>query len=195
MVEAVHRVWTWAPPLAWMAFVMYLGGGAWSAAETGGLLGALLARILPTITPAQLEALHFLARKGAHLVEYAILALLWRRGLVRAGRPAGLAAWAALSVSVAWAVLDEVRQATLPMRTGSGLDVVIDTVGAATALTLAQRDWRSITDRVTTLVLWITVVGGAVALAVNALSGVDSLALWIATPAAALLLLWHHRRR
>lgn len=176
---------------------MYFSGGSWSAEETGGLLGALFGWLLPTATPAQLAAIHSLARKGGHLTEYAILALLWRRALLRTGRPAAIAAWAALVVSMAWAVLDESHQSTVPTRTGSGVDVVIDTVGAAIALTVAQRDWRTIVDRATTLTLWTVVIGGVAALTINALAGVDSLALWITTPAAALMLAWqwYSRRR
>lgn len=193
----MHRVRTWGPPLAWMAVILYFSGGSWSAAETGGLLGPLFRWLLPTATPAQLAALHGLGRKAGHLTEYAILALLWRRALLRDGRPAPIAAWAALTVSIAWAVLDESHQATVPTRTGSGWDVVVDTAGAAVALMVAPRDWRSIADRATTLILWTTLAGGVAVLAVNGLSGVDSLALWITTPAAALLLAWqwHTRRR
>jgi VanZ family protein len=179
-----------------MAVVMNFSGGAWSAEETGSLLGALFAWLLPTATPAQLAALHGLARKCGHLTEYAILALLWRDTLVRSGRPARMAAWAALAISIAWATLDEARQSTVPSRTGSGWDVVIDTIGAAAALIVASRDWRAAVDAATTVALWTTVIGGATALAVNALSGVGSVALWITTPAAALVLAWHgHSRR
>ena len=178
-----------------MAVIIYFSGSSWSAAETEGLLATLVQWLLPTATPAQLAALHSAVRKLGHLTEYAVLALLWRHALLRTARPASNAAWAALAISIAWAVVDETHQSTVPTRTGSGVDVVIDAVGASLALAVVQRDWRSILDRTTTSVLWTVVVGGIAALVINAISGVDSLALWITTPAAALLLAWQRRRR
>jgi VanZ family protein len=179
-----------------MAVVMYLSGDAWSAEETRGPLGVVFAWVFPTATPAQLVALHGVARTTAHLTVYAILALLWRRALRETAGAARGSAWIALGVSIAWAMVDEAHQATVSTRTGSGVDVLVDTVGAAVALVVAQRDWRSILDRATTVVLWVVVGGGLAALMINAAAGVESLALWITTPAGALLLAWHwHSRR
>jgi VanZ family protein len=177
-----------------MAIIMWFSGGMWSASQTGGTMGALLAWLLPTATPAQLAALHGLARTTAHVTEYGILALLWRRAVLRSGRAAPVARWTALGACIAWALVDESRQSTIPTRTGSGWDVLIDAMGATVALAIAPRDWRPIADAVTSVALWVAAVGGALALAVNALAGVNSFALWLTTPAAAALLVWHRRR-
>jgi VanZ family protein len=72
-------------------------------------------------------------RKGAHMTEFAILAVL----LVRA---TGSVAWA-LGVAVAYAASDEVHQHFVRGRHGSPIDVAIDTVGIAIGLTVLAR-WR-----------------------------------------------------
>ena len=82
-------------------------------------------------------------RKLLHLTEYAVLALLSFRW-VSSLRPRSQAApgLAALGLSAAYAVSDEARQAFLPVRTGSPIDVSIDLLGAALALSFLSA-WRS----------------------------------------------------
>jgi VanZ family protein len=70
-------------------------------------------------------------RKGAHMTEYAILAVL----LVRA---TGSYAWA-FGLTVAYAASDEVHQLFVRGRHGSPVDVAIDAVGALIGLAV----WRS----------------------------------------------------
>jgi VanZ family protein len=77
-------------------------------------------------------------RKGAHTLEYAILALLLRRAL-RADLPA-------LAVAVAYAATDEFHQSFVAGRHGTPIDVAIDGVGAALgllALLHARRRYRA----------------------------------------------------
>ena len=72
----------------------------------------------------------FVLRKGAHMTEYAILALL----LVRA---TGSYAWA-FAVAVAYAGSDEFHQTFVRGRHGSPVDVGIDAAGALIGLTLLR---------------------------------------------------------
>jgi VanZ family protein len=72
----------------------------------------------------------YVLRKGAHLTEFAILAVL----LVRA---TGSYAWA-LVLTVAYAASDEVHQLFVRGRHGSPIDVGIDTVGALIGLYLLR---------------------------------------------------------
>ena len=65
-------------------------------------------------------------RKCAHVTEYAILALLLYRALGRE-LPAFL-------IGFAYAVTDELHQATVPTRHGAPRDVAIDAIGAAIGL-------------------------------------------------------------
>jgi VanZ family protein len=72
----------------------------------------------------------YVLRKGAHMTEYAILAVL----LVRA---TGAYAWA-FALAVAYAASDEVHQIFVRGRHGSPLDVGIDAVGALIGITLLR---------------------------------------------------------
>jgi VanZ family protein len=173
-----------------MAVIVGLSTDAGSSEHTESWLMPSLRALLPWATPAQLEALHWLTRRLAHLSEYAILAALWLRAFVRgrnlAPRNAGLLA---LAISVVWAILDELHQSLVPTRSASVADVLVDTVGALIALTIAHAGWRRAADRATGTLLWLALIGGAAFLLVNALVGVPSGALWLTAPTAALALL------
>jgi VanZ family protein len=182
-----------------MALILWFSSDTGSAEHTGGWLLPILGVLVPWATPAQLDMLHTLARKGGHVTEYAILAALWLRALVRgrAGRPAA-AAWIAFAVSLGWAILDETYQSFFPSRTASATDVAIDGTGALLAVVVGHLGWRRAAERATVFLLWVAALGGGAALAVNALTGVPSRALWMTTPLAAFGLLgrrlWWARR-
>ncbi len=130
----------WAPPVLWMGCILWLSSDAWSASHTGAVLIPLLRWLLPGATEGQLAALHTGIRKLGHLGEYAILALLWYRALVRGrGLPARTATQLALALTVGWAGVDEGRQAFTTSRTPSFLDVAIDSAGAALSLVGVRR--------------------------------------------------------
>ena len=117
------------PPLGWTALVMYFGSGEWGGAQTAAWLGPILRALLPGASPEFVQTAHFLIRKGAHVFEYAVLALLWRLAVGGVRAPLGLA--------VLTASLDELRQSVTPGRTGSVQDVLLDGSAAAVALFLA----------------------------------------------------------
>ena len=73
-------------------------------------------------------------RKGAHLTVYACLAIAIRRGLRAHGVDGRRALAGAWLLAVAYAVTDELHQATVPTRHGAPRDVVIDAIGAAAGL-------------------------------------------------------------
>ena len=70
-------------------------------------------------------------RKLAHVAEYALLGALLLRALGDER--------AALAAGVAYAISDELHQHFVPGRTGSPLDVVIDSVGVAFGVLLWRR--------------------------------------------------------
>ncbi len=72
-------------------------------------------------------------RKLAHMAEYAALWFLWWRAF-RYRR-----ALAAAMIAIGYAVTDEYHQTFVDGRTGSAADVVIDSLGIATALLLVAR--------------------------------------------------------
>ncbi len=174
----------WGPPIVWMAIIGWLSSDAGSAEHTGALLTPLLGLLWPTASPPQLQALHALVRKAAHLTEYGVLGLLWYRAF-RAGWgwSARRASWPALVLSVGWAVLDEVHQSFLPSRTASIADVGLDAAGAALGLIFTRGGWRAV-DILTALLLWTAALGGAGLIALHLALGVPGGVLWLTTPAA-----------
>ena len=116
-----------------MAVVLIMSGPQMSAENTGGILGPVLGWL--GLGPATIGIVHGLVRKSAHVTEYAVLGLLWRRAFIHAGvlRPA-VAAALALVVSVGCAVADETHQSFLAARTGAVSDVVLDSLAAMAAI-------------------------------------------------------------
>ena len=193
------RLAIWLLPLAWMAAIMWFSTGDFSAEHTGSFLGPLLRWLAPWASAAQIAAVHGVVRKAAHLTEYAILAALWFTAFTRerrwSRRPA---AWAALLISIGWAFLDELQQATEPSRTASAADVGYDAAGALLAMIVARVGWARATAAATTALLWVAAAGGAAALALDLATGVRPGVLWLTVPAATALLIWRlatRRRR
>jgi VanZ family protein len=62
-------------------------------------------------------------RKLAHMTEYGLLFVLWRRALP------GLSPWAAAAIAVGYAITDEYHQTFVSGRHGAPLDVLIDAAG------------------------------------------------------------------
>lgn len=180
----------WLPPAIWMAAIITFSSDVGSGEHTGHWLLPFLRILAPWATETQLEALHWLLRKAGHITEYAVLTALWHRAFRRArhATPRGAAA-IAFAISVAWAVLDEIRQSFVPSRTASAMDVATDSVGALIVVALAVLGWRTTIDRLTTTLLWIALLGGLGFLTLNTLTGVPSGPLWLTVPLAALLLL------
>jgi VanZ family protein len=173
-----------------MVVIMTLASDLGSAERSEHWLVPLLRLMAPWTSPARLRALHGLVRKAGHFIEYAILATLWYRALVRGRNLApGPAAALAFAISLAWAMLDEARQSFVPTRTASVGDIAIDGVGAMLATLVAAIGWRTAIDRATTILLWIALLGGIAFLFLNALSGIVSGLLWLTTPLSAILLL------
>jgi VanZ family protein len=179
---------SWLPPLLWMALIFALSSDAGSGQHTRSVLGPLLAALLPWATDLQIEAVHFLLRKTAHAVVYAVLALLWFRALRIGVRSRWSAAGLAFAVALAWAGLDEARQALVPSRTGAVGDVLIDGTGAGLAALASGMGYRIALWRAARLLLLIAALVGSLVLVVDRLVGAPSGVLWIAVPAAAVAL-------
>lgn len=89
-------------------------------------------------------------RKGAHMTEFAVLALLWTWALLdRTPAPGAVrgarAIVAGAAIAIGWAVVDELHQSTVDGRVGSPWDVAIDAAGVGIAVLL----WRAWTVRPT----------------------------------------------
>ncbi len=128
----------WLLVLLWTGVVLWLGGDDASANTTSRFIGRFLRWLVPDATPAVLDRIHFFIRKGAHVGEYGVLALLTLLALLANTRAAALRlALPALAWVLAVAVCDEIRQATSLARTGSVWDVALDLSGGILALALA----------------------------------------------------------
>ena len=117
--------------------IVWAAGPAFSSDRTGPLLLWLVQALFGDLDPRNLDPVHLLIRKGAHVLEYAILSLLWFRA-ARQGSPCRWRArWAvfALAVALATAAADEIRQGR-SARTSSAADVALDMAGAAAGLVL-----------------------------------------------------------
>jgi VanZ family protein len=125
----------WLPPLLWMGLIWSVSSNIGSAEHSAGLFGWIVSALFPWATLPQIALAHLVVRKVGHVVEYAILAALWFRALYGGRRlPSTQSALTALTISVTWAIVDEVHQSFVPSRTGSSLDVVLDSTGAVLAL-------------------------------------------------------------
>jgi VanZ family protein len=112
----------WGPAVVWMGMIFFLSSQ--STLPT-----------FPSIVPDRV------AKKGAHFVEYATLAVLcWRalRQTIRAGNPA---TWA-FALTVLYAMSDEWHQTFVPGRHGRLTDVLIDSTGAVVGLAAVHFWWR-----------------------------------------------------
>ena len=178
------------PPLAWTALIAWLSTDTWSAAETGTLLG----RLVPWAGAEQLEIINWLARKGAHVTEYGVLAVLWSFALWnRDGRRRWLAP---LGLSILTSALDELHQSTTLARTASWSDVLLDSAAAGVALAWRTGALPSLLRPLTAALLWVAAAGGTALIALDWSAGVSARWLWCSTPAAWIaLVVWRRRLR
>jgi VanZ family protein len=110
--------------------------------RTGRILGPLLRWIYPDISDAGIKTIQAVVRKSGHVIEYALLALLWWRAR-RMSRPGQGWAWREFWIVVvccaAYAISDELHQHFVSTRQASPWDVLLDTAGAAGALLVLWR--------------------------------------------------------
>jgi len=119
-VTPAKRAVSWAPVFLWCALIF-----GFSSLPDRRTEGAPLAETM--------------SRKGAHLVEYGVLALLLLRAFSAEGWERRRALGAAFLFSVAYAASDEIHQYFVPGRYAKVRDVALDGLGAALALSVYAR--------------------------------------------------------
>lgn len=132
--EARERMVRWAPVVAWAALISLLSTRWFSGEHTGSFLLPILHALFPRASHETLVALHQAIRKLAHFTEYMILTLLLHRALRRDPGWDVRVAGRALLIAALYAVVDELHQAFAPGRTPSGVDCLVDLLGAIVAL-------------------------------------------------------------
>jgi hypothetical protein len=129
----------WLPILLWMVLIYGGSGNLLSAQQTSRFLRPMIHWLFPRLSEAGVIRAVGWIRKGAHVTEYAVLALLiWRAR--RRPYPAVAHPWSwrdagwAFGLAAAYAMTDELHQSFVPSRTGSVWDVLLDAGGAAAVL-------------------------------------------------------------
>lgn len=117
----------WVPPLAWMGAIFVLSAQ-------------------PDLPHAPGPWLDTLIKKVGHAVVYGVLAWLLLRALVGDGAPSDRLRLVCAALAVAYGVSDELHQACVPGRHPAVTDVLIDGVGAVTAMALHRR-WTEVRAR------------------------------------------------
>ena len=135
--QARHRPSRYGPLIVWVALIFIGSGDLLSAAHTS-IVVRFAHWLFPQSSEATLATIHFVVRKGGHLTEYAILALLAARAFLTSSHELlrNRWFWFALLVVVVYALSDEFHQSFVPSRTASIYDSMIDCVGGLTALIL-----------------------------------------------------------
>jgi VanZ family protein len=128
----------WLPVLIWLLLIFIGSTDLMSAEQTSRIIGPLLRWLKPDISAQLIAQVQFFVRKGAHVTEYAILAVLFWRALRATLRSTSILSIGAgaLIVSALFAVSDEFHQSFVATRTASESDVLIDTSGAIIALAI-----------------------------------------------------------
>jgi VanZ family protein len=133
----------WLPVVVWAAFISWFSTDAFSARSTNSYIDPVLRFFFGELTPAGFRLAHSIVRKSAHLTEYAILGALMCRAMTDPGeRVSRVTLFRVLACCAAYALLDEAHQTLVPSRTGSGIDVLVDTTGATIGTLLFTR-WRA----------------------------------------------------
>jgi VanZ family protein len=104
-----------------------------SVQDCARIIGPIVDRFLRSPSPEALTTAVWRARKCAHVVEYAVLAVLlcWALDRLPGTRPRRWSkAGVALAIAVLYGASDEFHQLFVPSRVGSVADVLIDACGA-----------------------------------------------------------------
>ena len=120
------------PALAWAFLIFWGSTDALSAQRTSRFLTPFLRWLVPGIGEDAITLARAVIRKGGHVTEFAVLALLvaWAARGTRmddGGRRLFVGAWL---IATAYAATDEWHQSFQPTRQGQALDVAIDSAGA-----------------------------------------------------------------
>ncbi len=137
-MKSNNSVKFWFPVILWMCFIFWMSTAMFGAQNTSSIIEPILRFLMPSISHRELEHLHFLIRKLAHLTEYFISGLLLFRAFRGGSDEHHAWRWALYSflVIVLIAASDEYHQSFIPDRTSSIFDVGIDTVGGIAALAI-----------------------------------------------------------
>jgi VanZ family protein len=129
----------WLPVLVWMWIIFTASSDRHSYQHSSRIIEPIVRWLFPHVSDDAVHVVVMIARKCAHLTEYAVLALLLGRALRKPPEPnAPSWRWSEAGFILALVALcaasDEIHQTFVPSRQGCVADVLLDTTGAALAL-------------------------------------------------------------
>ena len=131
MNKTEHIIKNWLPVVLWICCIFLLSTESFSAENTSRILVRLLRFLIPHITAREIDTIHFLIRKAAHVTEYCIASLLLFHSFRNTMQFQRYWWWVlySLVIVIFVAATDEYHQAFVISRTSSVVDVGIDIVG------------------------------------------------------------------
>ena len=134
----------WGEVILWMSLIFIGSTDLLSGTNTARFLRPILRFVMPFASEKTIYKAQYYIRKGGHVTEYAILAVLLRRAvsLHPAVSSPRLAFAVAMALAAIYASSDEIHQTFYKSRTGSPVDVFIDSSGAFIGLMVFRPWWR-----------------------------------------------------
>jgi len=131
----------WAPAAVWAVVISFASTRHFTSEITAGHILPILRWLMPHADLATLQEIHHLIRKGGHIFEYFVFALLLLYA-IRGGRGEWRWSWAliALACVAIYAGADEFHQSFVPGRGASVWDALLDTA-AGTLASLVGWSW------------------------------------------------------
>ncbi|TYS59922.1 VanZ family protein [Sutcliffiella horikoshii] len=131
---------SWGLVVGWMALIFFLSSqqGEQSADLSGGItewVNEVVEQVAPD-AEFKMDEISFFVRKNAHFFAYMLLALLTLNAVRRSGGRGWMSMGVAFSISVLYAISDEVHQLFVPGRSGQVSDVLLDSMGALAGIVL-----------------------------------------------------------
>ena len=130
----------WLPLLIWLGVIFVGSTSVMSADHTSRYIGPFLLWLKPGMSPEAIWTILVVVRKCAHVIEYAVLALLlWRalRSVPTLCTRTFVVFGAVLLGCALVAASDEFHQTFVKLRTPSVRDVLLDVGGASVGLLIA----------------------------------------------------------
>lgn len=118
----------------WLAVIFVASTALFTPEHTSAIIDPVLRALFPHADASQIDRLHLLVRKAAHVVEYAILAILLARATLAIAQ---LRLWwfaVSLLLLALVAASDEFHQYFVHGREASIRDVLLDIAGGVAAL-------------------------------------------------------------
>ena len=134
----------WLPVVLWMGLIFGGSTNLLSSQNTSRIIGPLLRWLNPNVSDETIREVQTVVRKGGHVAEYSVLAvLLWRarrKPFKNDPRPWSWGEAArVVFYSGLYAASDEFHQWFIPSRGASVWDALLDTLGAAAGLLFLWR--------------------------------------------------------